>query len=702
MPDRPALAGDRGDRPQPTQPRPISILRDEEFIENGNRYTLDGHRFSFGSLSQVSDTIRDLLLHPNEIAKCRENPLTRRGKRIQLAKMLILISIPVFSLAILAVMDLHKIASDNIVNVEVRNVIRFSRDIGVLLSCLQKERDMSTLYVSVIGTEDKEFLSETYELTDMALYELQDWPVETTIINELPFFRQKSDFQAHLANHRRHLHRFNTTAHLEIDFYTDPLRIFIDWLYDSVGNSEGNGLWRTLVAYQLLIVSIVDIGIERTLGYLFLAHGGFLRHEDYVWYLEKYTVGTWNFEASKRYAPLISSLYNELVGNQTDFTSVIEMMREEILESEKNDRQPNFADATLWVEKMTVYIDILENLQKIMAETILEQLNSDMENDTKAIAISIFLVILVVIMCPLILRAFWTLTTTIQNCALSLATQMKALNTEKKRANWLLYSMLPETVANQLMHGHIVQAEWYDSATVFFADITGFSQLCAESTPMQVVEMLNGLYLVFDSRIEHYDVYKVETINETYMLASGLPERNGNEHAGEVATVALDLQYHISFLEVPHKRNKKLKIRVGIHTGPVVAAVVGLKMPRYCLFGDTVNTASRMQTTGAPGRVQISSETCEALNTLGGYKVIRRGEIEIKGKGMLITYWLNGKDNFEHSIVPLIDPSSRLGEPSLHEHKYEHMYQHMYQQKYTGRIQIRRFQSSSSSGGGSF
>lgn len=126
MPVRGAVSAQSIDRgPLVTQTQAVPVVRDDDFIAAGGRYTLAGRRFSFGSLSQVSDTIRDLLLHPNEIAKCRENPLTRQGKRIQLAKMLILISIPVFSLAILAVMDLHDIARDNIVNVEVRNVIRF-------------------------------------------------------------------------------------------------------------------------------------------------------------------------------------------------------------------------------------------------------------------------------------------------------------------------------------------------------------------------------------------------------------------------------------------------------------------------------------------------------------------------------------------------------------------------------------------------
>ncbi|XP_072033171.1 uncharacterized protein [Amphiura filiformis] len=661
-------------------------------IHANGKVRVDHSKSSFGSLSQVAEATRVLLLHPNEIGKCRENPLTHKGKRIQLTKMLILILIPIFSLAILAVLDLNTIARNNSVNVEVRNAIRFSRDIGVLLSRLQRERDMTALYVSAIGAENNVYLTETYPLTDLALDELKYWPVETSVLKELPFFRKKSDFKQHLAYHRNNLNRNDTTVYQEIDFYTGVLQIFIDWLYESVGNSKGHATWQTLVAYQLLIVSNVDTGIERTLGSVFYAQGKFHRHEDYVWYLDKYNVGAWNFNASKRYSTLAIEFYEKGVANLSeDFIQTITEMRTTIREYgsvtnvEYATLKPSFGDATIWFDSMTAYVNILENVQKEMAEEILARLENDLQSDTKSIAVSIALVIVVIVMCPLILRAFWAITTDIQNYALTLASQTKALNKEKKRADWLLYSMMPIVVAEQLMTSQDVTAEYFDSATVFFADITGFSKLCSESTPMQIVEMLNGLYLVFDTRIEHYNVYKVETINETYMLASGLPTRCGTRHVGEIATVALDLVYHASCLEVPHKKHKKIQIRVGINTGSVVAGVVGLKMPRYCLFGDTVNTASRMQSTGLPGRVQVSDTSYLGLMDLGGYKLVKRGIVDVKGKGSMDTYWLTEKDNFEMAITAEDNANNLMNDVALREHKYEHMYE----QTYTGRIQYR-------------
>ncbi|XP_071492763.1 uncharacterized protein [Diadema antillarum] len=639
-------------------------------------------RSSFGSLSAVDEVVRNLLLKPNDISRCQVNPLTHRGKQIQLAKMLLLVLVPITALAILAVEDLRIIAYTNSVDIEIRNVIQFSRNIGLLLSRLQRERDMTALYVSVIAPNSTAFLTETYPLTDKALDELQEWPVETSILNELPFFREKMDFKENLEAHRTQLHHANTTVYREIEFYTDMLQIFIDWLYESVGNSQGHGSWQILVAYQLLIVSNVDTGIERTLGTVFYTLGGFERHEDYVWYMEKYNVGTWNHEAAKRYAPLIQEFYQEQVDNIADFanfTHTITKMRKEILENAVATTVSNFREATLWFDSMTVYINILEKVHKLLADEILQILEKELEDDTENIAVSIFLVVVVIIMCPLTLRAIWSLTTVLQNYALTLASQTKEFNKEKKRSNYLLNLMLPPSVASKLMNTEEVNGELFESATVMFADIAGFSQLCARSEPMEVVEMLNGLYVLFDSRIEQYDVYKVETVRETYMLASGVPNRH-NRHVGEIATVTVDLLHHVNSLEVPHKPHVKIRVRFGIHTGPLVAGVVGLKMPRYCLFGDTVNTASRMQTTGLPGRIHVSHPTYMGLLEYGGFSLVKRGEIEIKGKGRMYTYWLMGRDNFE---MFAIDNSARD-----HMGIQEHRYAHMYDQMYTGRVQF--------------
>ncbi|XP_071798428.1 uncharacterized protein [Asterias amurensis] len=652
-----------------------------EVIEDG-QVRVDNSQSSFGSLSQVDDAVRDLLLHPNEIGRCRENPLTHKGKRIQLAKMLLLIIIPIISLAVLAGIDLHGIAFNNRLNVEVRNVIRFSRDIGVLLSCLQRERDMVALFVSAISPEQDSFVTATYPQTDEALDELRDWPVKTYIVEELPFFRQKEDFKGYLSQHRHNLHRSNTTAYKEIDFYTDVLQIFIDWLYDSVGNSNGHGLWQTLVSYQLLIVSNVDIGIARTLGSIFFARGGFSSFNDYVWYLAKNDVGTWNFEASKKYSPLINSLYDEFQTTMdANFTSTIDDLRQEILDNAVDGLEPNFEAATRWFDSMTVYINILESMQKKMANQILQRLESDLDNDTSSIAVSICLVVIVIVTCPLILRAFWSLTTDIQNYALNLASQTKALNKQRKKSNWLLYSLLPKTVAAELMLKRSVKPSFYEYVTLLFCDLVGFGRICTQSTPNEVVEMVNGLYIVFDSCIENYDVYNAETLGGTFMLASGIPNRNGDKHVAEIASVSLDIVHHISLLEVPHKPQSGFRVRIGFHTGPVVAGVVGLDIPRYCIFGKTVTMASRMQSTGLSSRIQVSDASYMALLELGGFYLMKRKDT-VSHSSFPQTYWLVSRDDFK---TKQLTPEFRGG---YHELKY--MYEHMYAQSYTGRIQYRQ------------
>ncbi|XP_062588637.1 receptor-type guanylate cyclase Gyc76C-like [Saccostrea cucullata] len=215
---------------------------------------------------------------------------------------------------------------------------------------------------------------------------------------------------------------------------------------------------------------------------------------------------------------------------------------------------------------------------------------------------------------------------------------------EKKKTEELLHQMLPKSVAEQLKMGKEVEAESFDSVTIYFSDICGFTALSSESTPIQVVNLLNDLYTLFDSIIEHYDVYKVETIGDAYMVVSGLPKRNGNMHAGEIASMSLHLLEVIGSFKIRHRENETIKLRIGIHSGSCVAGVVGLKMPRYCLFGDTVNTASRMESNGEPLQVHCSSQCKTILDELGGYQTEERGLVSMKGKGDVLTYWLTGED----------------------------------------------------------
>ncbi|XP_031765770.1 atrial natriuretic peptide receptor 1 [Galleria mellonella] len=214
------------------------------------------------------------------------------------------------------------------------------------------------------------------------------------------------------------------------------------------------------------------------------------------------------------------------------------------------------------------------------------------------------------------------------------------LSLEKRRSEELLYQVLPRPVAQQLMAGEMVQPESFECVTVYFSDIVGFTELCAASTPMQVVDLLNDLYSTFDRIIGFYDVYKVETIGDAYMVVSGLPERNGDLHAREICLMALAIVEAVRGFVVRHRPTHRLEVRVGVHSGPVCAGVVGVKMPHYCLFGDTVNTASRMESSGQPLRIHLSESTRLLLQQWGTFVVERRGEVELKGRGRMLTHWL--------------------------------------------------------------
>ncbi|MEQ2292058.1 Retinal guanylyl cyclase 2 [Ameca splendens] len=252
------------------------------------------------------------------------------------------------------------------------------------------------------------------------------------------------------------------------------------------------------------------------------------------------------------------------------------------------------------------------------------------------------------------------------------------LEVEKQRTEKLLSEMLPPSVAEALKTGATVEPEYFDQVTIYFSDIVGFTTISSLSDPIEVVDLLNDLYTLFDAVLSNHDVYKVETIGDAYMVASGLPKRNGNKHAAEIANMSLNILSSVGSFHMRHMPDVPVRIRIGIHSGPCVAGVVGLTMPRYCLFGDTVNTASRMESTGLrqypiqiyfklccslsffpfasvfkfpPSilayRIHVNCSTVKILRSLNdGYKIEVRGKTELKGKGIEETYWLVGKTNF--------------------------------------------------------
>ncbi|TNN04124.1 hypothetical protein fugu_001153 [Takifugu bimaculatus] len=222
---------------------------------------------------------------------------------------------------------------------------------------------------------------------------------------------------------------------------------------------------------------------------------------------------------------------------------------------------------------------------------------------------------------------------------------------ERDRADCLNFMLLPRPVVKSLKESGVVEPELYEEVTIYFSDIVGFTTLCQYSTPMEVVDMLNDIYKGFDGIVDLHDVYKVETIGDAYMVASGLPKRNGNRHAVDICHMALDILHFMGTFQLRHLPGIPVWIRIGVHSGSCAAGVVGVKMPRYCLFGDTVNTASRMESTGHPLRIHVSEPTINILQrTNCNFQYEMRGETYLKGKGTETTYWLTGEKGEDYKL----------------------------------------------------
>ncbi|XP_069196091.1 retinal guanylyl cyclase 2 [Procambarus clarkii] len=210
------------------------------------------------------------------------------------------------------------------------------------------------------------------------------------------------------------------------------------------------------------------------------------------------------------------------------------------------------------------------------------------------------------------------------------------LDLEKKKTEQLLNRMLPSSVADQLKLGMPVAPEEFDEVTIYFSDIVGFTSISAYSTPFEVVDLLNDLYTSFDSTINHYDVYKVRIIFDS-------SSKKKSSEVSDPEWLVRELCNDKNHWEAKSKAMEE-------EYGPCCAGVVGMTMPRYCLFGDTVNTASRMESTGSAWRIHVSDKTSSVLRDVGGYHLEYRGLTTLKGKGEMNTYWLLGKEGFKKEL----------------------------------------------------
>ncbi|CAD5972293.1 Adenylate cyclase [Planktothrix tepida] len=218
---------------------------------------------------------------------------------------------------------------------------------------------------------------------------------------------------------------------------------------------------------------------------------------------------------------------------------------------------------------------------------------------------------------------------------------LEALKAEREKSERLLLNILPQSIAEQLKQNPHSIAERFEQATIMFADIVDFTGFSARISPSELVDLLNQIFSAFDELADKHNLEKIKTIGDSYMVAGGLPMPR-EDHAEAMAEMALDMQAEIQRFQ--RETNQSFNLRIGINTGPVVAGVIGTKKFIYDLWGDAVNIASRMESQGEGGKIQVTATTKNLLN--GKYNFEERGLIDVKGRGQMLTYWLTQRQFF--------------------------------------------------------
>jgi len=213
-----------------------------------------------------------------------------------------------------------------------------------------------------------------------------------------------------------------------------------------------------------------------------------------------------------------------------------------------------------------------------------------------------------------------------------------------KASSASLFDIFPRHIAEALRDGRTTEPDHRDSVTIFFSDIVGFTKMSATLEARKVAQMLDRLYTKFDKLSRRHDIFKVETIGDAYMAVTNLVKEQDGDHAKRIAMFAIDalMAANDTLIDEDDPGKGVVNIRVGFHSGSVVADVVGTRSPRYCLFGDTVNTASRMESNSEMNRINCSVAAARLLyKQWPDLPLVSRGKIEVKGKGEMHMYWVN-------------------------------------------------------------
>lgn len=582
---------------------------------------------------------------------------TKLGQKLHTAHMLILPLIPVFILLAQNTATFMQFVNDSEEILEVKSQVGNAVDLSILVQRLQEERasvalsaflnrsnnlaNMDDLQPFVLNKMDisRFTLLNTFNATDTVLKNVDVWPS----IRLVTFFESKLTFQIQHSIFRTKIREGEKGIFEVLKWYNDINSFILDYISVSIKDSDVSDFYRYVIGFKNLLRSVEFGGKSSIYGYRYLAQGFLERRymHDFVRYemlRKEYLNQTFNFmpgvqaEYDKTTSGLFYEAAQDLITNKDSYK------REGL---NRTGEDSSLAATVDYFSQSLEHSTLVKKIVDDMARDIEVFVQKELERFNGHRTVPLVIIVILGIMVPVIIYVTYLSTTSMFTFSALYDERVEVYRQEKRKTEKLLTDLLPRQIIRQMKKGQIPAPESFESVSVFLCDIVGFTTLSSESTAHQIVDMLNSLYNMYDNRIDIYDVYKVETIGDAYMVCSGVPEKN-DRHAGEIAKMALDLLAKLVTFEVAHKPGYRLRMRMGIHTGSCVAGVVGTKIPHYSVFGETVEIAGIMEASGEPMKIQLSTETKNHLKEIGGFNYMKRDTTSPKLPEGMITFWLIG------------------------------------------------------------
>jgi len=568
------------------------------------------------------------------------NPVTKTGQRLYMVHMLLLPFLPITALIIQNSTTLNELLQYQTEVQRIGEKVETATFLERFITNMQRERSEVAFHIFTNGTKTLGLnLTQRFKITDEA-FEKMVWPTIKQSENT-EMFKSKLRYQIRHGDFRLRISQDEEDIQSVLDWYNRVDAVFLDHLSQDIRGTNSSAVWRYLIAYKNLLRSIENIGIAVVYGIRYYAQGN-ISQDQYIQFIRHDTLGFEYLDQSKNFAPQVGKDY-ERIKKETNF-SLIETSREDVLNQKKKNPDANEA-----FEYYAVTFDYTEKLRNVLIglrKRLVETVESELKTANQQQALGIAILLLVLIISPIIIFLVRNATATIHIFSLTLSTKEQELVQEKQKMDDLLFLTLPLTIAKDIQSKKRIKAINIQNVSILFSDLMDFTDLYSDSTPCEMMMMLNSYYKMLDDSLSKYSVYKMNCVNDSHMIVGGLPPAENDQHCVQIANLALKIFNNANRFVVSHRPYEGLKLRAGFHTGDVIAGVqcVGIKMPRYRLFGETAKFAALLNSTGEAMKIHISLETKILLDSIGGYILEPRGLIMVDGHDQRETFWLTGRE----------------------------------------------------------